>query len=90
MDTRVALPGPPPRQAECAGRPGPRTVARLREADLVRAAAAVLVVVIHCLPWPAQSQGLAHTVYPEAGLLARVSVPLFVVLSGLLLAHSER
>ena len=94
MDTRVALPGSPPHQAECALRavpkPGPTRAAHLPEADLVRAAAAVLVVVIHCLPWPAQSQGLAHTVYPEAGLLARVSVPLFVVLSGLLLAHSER
>jgi surface polysaccharide O-acyltransferase-like enzyme len=94
MDTRVALPGSPPQQAEGAVRtapkPAPPRVARLPEADLVRAAAAVLVVVIHCIPWPAQNHGLAHTVYPDAGLLARVSVPLFVVLSGILLAHSDR
>lgn len=94
METRVALLGSPRREAEGGCRPAPKPVGprttHLPEADLVRAAAAVLVVVIHCLPWPAQSQGLAHAVYPGAGLLARVSVPLFVVLSGLLLAHSHR
>ena len=94
MDTRFTLPGSPPHQAEGAVRtapkPAPRRVAHLPEADLVRAAAAVLVVVIHCIPWPAQNHGLAHTVYPDAGVLARVSVPLFVVLSGILLAHTQR
>lgn len=68
--------------------PGPRP-GRLEQADLVRAAATLLVVAIHCLAWPAQARGAAATVYPAAGLLARVSVPLFVVLSGLLLAHAH-
>ena len=93
METRVTLPSSPPRGAESGvstiPRPRVATAAHLPEADLVRAAAAVLVVLIHCLPWPAQNQGLAHSVYPQAGLLARVSVPLFVILSGLLLAHSS-
>ncbi len=94
MKTRVLLPESRPRGAEGGARtvrdPGRAKAAHLPEADVVRAAAAVLVVVIHCLPWPAQNQGLAHSVYPQAGLLARVSVPLFVVLSGLLLAHASR
>lgn len=67
----------------------PATPGRLGQADLVRAVAAVMVVAIHCLAWPAQATGLAHLVYPAVGLLARVSVPLFVMLSGLLLAHSH-
>ncbi len=93
MKTRVLLPDSRPRRAESGAtavrNPGMATAAHLPEADVVRAAAAVLVVVIHCLPWVAQNQGPAHSIYPQAELLARVSVPLFVVLSGLLLAHAS-
>ena len=45
-----------------------------------------MVVVIHCVPWPQQG-GFASVLYPELGLLAPVSVPLFVILSGVLLAY---
>jgi peptidoglycan/LPS O-acetylase OafA/YrhL len=48
--------------------------------------APLMVVVIHCVPWPQQG-GFASVLYPELGLLAPVSVPLFVILSGVLLAY---
>lgn len=51
------------------------------EPDLVRFIGLLMVVVIHCAPWP-QTAGL----YATLGLLSRPSVPLFVILSGLLLA----
>jgi surface polysaccharide O-acyltransferase-like enzyme len=46
-----------------------------------------LVVVIHCAPWPSHATPGAQAVYSDIDLLARVSVPLFVVISGLLLAR---
>ncbi len=67
------------------GAPGERPDG-LIQADWVRAAAAVLVVVIHCAPWPSHATPGARAVYSDIDLLARVSVPLFVVISGLLLA----
>ena len=67
------------------GAPGERPDG-LIQADWVRAAAAVLVVVIHCAPWPSHATPAAQALYSDIDLLARVSVPLFVVISGLLLA----
>ena len=69
--------------------PGPasRPAARLGQADLIRAVALLLVVVIHCDAWPRQQGGFASVLYPELDLLARVSLPLFLVLSGVLLAY---
>lgn len=67
-----------------AGRP------RLGQADVIRAAATVLVVVIHCAPWPSHATGVATAVYGALSLASRVSVPLFVVLSGMLLAYTHR
>ncbi|HVD03951.1 MAG TPA: acyltransferase [Candidatus Dormibacteraeota bacterium] len=61
----------------------------LGQADLVRAAAAILVVVIHCTPWPSHATTAAASFYNAMNLLSLVSVPLFVVLSGLLLAYSN-
>ncbi len=54
---------------------------------MVRAVALLLVVVIHCAAWPAQRSGAPHLLYPGLTLASQVSVPLFVVLSGLLLSH---
>lgn len=62
----------------------------LREADMVRAGATVLVIVIHCSPWPSHAGESARALYQAVSLGARVSVPLFVVLSGMLLAHRHR
>lgn len=74
---------------------GPRSGApaanrrHLRQADLVRALAAVLVVVIHCAPWPSHATGPASSTYGDLSLASRVSVPLFVVLSGMMLAYTR-
>ncbi len=66
---------------------GDRRGRSLPQADWVRAGATLLVVVIHCVPWPSYATPAARAVYSDLGLLARVSVPLFVIISGLLLAH---
>lgn len=49
--------------------------------------ALLLVIVIHIDHWPYQSSGFEATFWPAVDLLARVSVPLFVLLSGFLLAY---
>jgi surface polysaccharide O-acyltransferase-like enzyme len=73
--------------------PGPGAAAapgkvRLAPADLVRAVALLLVIVIHASPWPSHASAGANNLYSGMSLAARVSVPLFVVLSGFLLAHA--
>ena len=80
-----------------ASAPGPtasglRTAApgRLPGADAVRVLAAFLVVVVHADHWPYQPSGVDRLVWTGLDLLARVCVPLFVVLSGLLLAYRSR
>ncbi len=69
---------------ESAQRPPPRRF----EPDLVRVVALLLVVVIHATPWP-QRAGAAGPFYSGLALWSRSSVPLFVVLSGVLLAPSS-
>jgi surface polysaccharide O-acyltransferase-like enzyme len=64
--------------------------ARLPGADAVRVLAAFLVVVIHADHWPYQSSGVDRAVWIGLDLLARVCVPLFVALSGVLLAYRSR
>ncbi|MHB1500848.1 MAG: acyltransferase [Candidatus Dormibacteria bacterium] len=61
----------------------------LRQADLVRVIAAVLVVIIHCAPWPSHATGGAASVYGALSLASRVSLPLFVILSGMFLAYTH-
>lgn len=74
-DRLVAAPGPLHRAAWLSG------------ADLVRSVATLLVIIIHCAPWPSHATSAASNFYQTMSLASRVSVPLFVVLSGLLLAH---
>lgn len=68
------------------GPQGLRSRPRLEQAEVVRAVATILVIVIHCAPWPFQAD---YTVglYADLSLISLISVPLFVVLSGLLLAY---
>ncbi len=66
-----------------------RSRVRFPQADLVRATAVLLVIVIHASPWPSHATAAADALYSDLSLAARVSVPLFVVLSGLLLAHGH-
>ncbi|MHB8331074.1 MAG: acyltransferase family protein [Candidatus Dormibacteria bacterium] len=68
----------------------PRSRGRLPAADLVRAVALLLVILIHAAPWPSHATAAANGLYSGLSLAARVSVPLFVLLSGLLLAHAHR
>jgi peptidoglycan/LPS O-acetylase OafA/YrhL len=49
--------------------------------------ATILVVVIHADHWPLQQSGADRVVWTELDWLARVSVPIFVILSGLLLTY---
>ena len=58
--------------------------------DLVRVLALVLVIAIHCDHWPYQASGLAQEVWSILDLLFRVSVPLFVILSGFLLTYGDQ
>jgi surface polysaccharide O-acyltransferase-like enzyme len=73
-------------------RPQPRPPAQapmghLAGLDVVRVLAVILVIAIHADHWPLQNHGADRFVWSELDLVSRVSVPLFVVLSGLLLAY---
>ena len=60
---------------------------RLVGLDLVRVVALLLVIAIHCDHWPYQASGLPQRVWSTLDLLFRVSVPLFMILSGFLLTY---
>lgn len=67
------------------GRPTPTASPRLPGADVLRAAAAVAVIVIHASYWPLQDRGADDAVWGSITLLARFAVPAFVILTGLVL-----
>jgi surface polysaccharide O-acyltransferase-like enzyme len=58
--------------------------------DAVRVIATILIVVIHADHWPLQQGGADRTVWTGLDALSRVSVPLFVILSGLLLTYRRQ
>ncbi|MGH7922407.1 MAG: acyltransferase [Candidatus Dormibacteraceae bacterium] len=58
--------------------------------DAVRVLALVLVVAIHCDHWPNQTSGVNHTLWTSVDLVARVCVPIFMVLSGFLLTYNRQ
>jgi peptidoglycan/LPS O-acetylase OafA/YrhL len=55
--------------------------------DAVRAIALLGVIVIHADHWPLQDGGVDRAVWSGVDLLARVAVPLFVILSGFLMTY---
>ncbi len=57
---------------------------------MVRVLALALVIAIHCDHWPYQSSGVDQAVWSTLDLLFRVSVPIFVILSGFLLTYGEQ
>lgn len=58
--------------------------------DGVRVFAILLVLVIHCDHWPLQQAGADQAWWSGVDLLARPAVPLFVMLSGFLLALRQQ
>lgn len=58
--------------------------------DAVRVLALVCVVVIHADHWPLQDTGVDRAVWSGIDLLARVAVPLFVILSGFLMTYGRQ
>jgi probable poly-beta-1,6-N-acetyl-D-glucosamine export protein len=68
--------------------------ARLVEADAVRSFAALGVIAIHAVQWLGGTSALDHDVWTATDTLSRFAVPVFVILSGLLLqvgyAHRPR
>ena len=57
----------------------------LHGADVLRAVAALAVIVVHASYWPLQNRGADRAVWQSVTLLARFCVPAFVVLTGLVL-----
>lgn len=70
--------------------PRPARPPRLVGLDVVRVLALIAVIAIHCDHWPYQLSGPAQRLWPTLDLLFRVSVPLFMILSGFLLTYREQ
>jgi len=64
----------------------PRT--HLAEVDLLRVVGVLLVLLVHTDYWPSQGNGLDQLVYGNMDLAARISLPIFVMVSGLVLART--
>jgi surface polysaccharide O-acyltransferase-like enzyme len=64
-----------------------QATAHLLGMDAVRVLATVLVLVIHADHWPLRDGGADQAFWLGVDDLSRVSLPLFVILSGLLLAY---
>ena len=58
--------------------------------DAVRVVGTLLVIVVHCDHWPLQQGGADLAFWSGVDLVARVCVPLFVILSGLLLTFRRQ
>jgi peptidoglycan/LPS O-acetylase OafA/YrhL len=67
-----------------------RATAHLLGMDAVRVLATLLILVIHADHWPLQDGGADRAFWLGVDDLSRVSVPLFVVLGGLLLAYRRQ
>jgi probable poly-beta-1,6-N-acetyl-D-glucosamine export protein len=65
-------------------------VAHLVGLDAVRVFALLLVLVIHGDHWPLQQSGADQAVWAGVDVVSRASVPMFVILSGLLLAYRRQ
>lgn len=58
--------------------------------DAVRVFATLLILVIHADHWPFQQQGTDQAFWQGVDQLSRAALPLFVLLSGFLLAHRRQ
>ena len=67
----------------------PRPLPRLHHADALRASAVLGVIVIHAANWQRPLTWSGRSLFPAVELLARASVPIFMLLSGLLLARRD-
>jgi surface polysaccharide O-acyltransferase-like enzyme len=71
-------------------RPATEEVAHLDGLDAVRVFALLLVLVIHGDHWPLQQSGADQAVWTGVDVVSRASVPMFVILSGLLLTYRRQ
>jgi len=71
-------------------RPEAEKVAHLVGLDAVRVFALLLILVIHSDHWPLQQGGADQAVWSGVDLVSRASVPMFVILSGLLLTYRRQ
>jgi surface polysaccharide O-acyltransferase-like enzyme len=67
----------------------PATRPRLASGDSLRAVAVIAVVVIHAGHWPSASTQERYDLWNAVILLARFSVPAFVVLTGMMLEYNR-
>jgi surface polysaccharide O-acyltransferase-like enzyme len=79
----------PPEKVEEDPKPGKerRPSSRLLGLDAVRTLAVVLVIMIHADHWPLQDSGADQAFWGGFDIATRIAVPLFVVMSGLLLTY---
>lgn len=84
---RTPLPAGPVTEPNAAGRPKVRHLIGL---DAVRVFATLLVIVIHADHWPLQQSGADLNFWNGCDLLSRSCVPVFVLLTGLLLTYRRQ
>jgi peptidoglycan/LPS O-acetylase OafA/YrhL len=76
------------RKVRSPSRPNPP--AHLAQLDAVRALGLLLVLVIHADHWPLQQGGADRAVWSGVDMVSRASLPLFMIMSGLLLAYLDQ
>jgi len=85
---KAPVPAPAPgRDRHPASWPEPRPPGHLAGADALRAFAALAVIVVHATHWPLQNTGADAAVWNGITLMARFSVPAFLLLAGMVLAY---